>query len=116
MMPRFDFDQAHELPRENHPQQNRAFVSGLLGVLVCVNAPLFLMARADSSWGALGIALAIGPAVNGVVLLLAWPCLWLLRRRKKSRVGRFPIAVALLPILFAVGLAIAIMSMDLRSS
>ena len=50
------------------------------GVVLLVNLGLLLAAASDRSWGALGIAIAIGPITNLAMMLIALLCMILVKR------------------------------------
>jgi len=95
------------------PTSLATFVGVLLLALLSINGGVLAAAWQDHSWGALVLGLLIGPAANGVVLLLALlSTLWLNMLTQQRR--HFLLAIWLLPSLSAVIVAGLVLAWDLN--
>jgi hypothetical protein len=85
----------------------------LAGVILLVNGFLLAIAAADQGWGALGIAVLIGPITNGVLLLISLTVLPAIKRGgSMESVGTYlavsicmPIAAVILDFLIVVAIS-----------
>lgn len=72
------------------------------GVVVCANVPLLVIAAEDRSWGALWIALFLGPAVNLALALVSLACTPWMKRLTGVRTRFHALASFLVPAAMAV--------------
>ena len=83
--------------------------------MLAANLLLLGVAYVDRSWGALGIAMMIGPITNGVLAVVGLACLPVLKRRAPgAATGTYLLASLVLPLLAIPTDLFAIIAMDLR--
>src|SRR5688572_27771637 len=75
-----DLVQRAARPRTAPKKGSGSWILGVCVAAVVVNIPLLLAAASDRSWGALMIAVLVGPAANGVLGVVAL-CLTPLMKR-----------------------------------
>ncbi|MCA9052888.1 MAG: hypothetical protein KDA75_03580 [Planctomycetaceae bacterium] len=92
-------NQIHRI--DSRPDWSRALQ--FLVAIILANAFLLLVAAGDRSWGALGIAVLIGPVTNGVIMLVAIISTVLANKHTGSRSTAVDISAAIVLPLLAVG-------------
>ncbi len=86
-----------------------------VGIAIAVNALLILVANANRSWTALGIAIIFGPIMNGILIVVSLAFVPVVRRLGGgASVSLYVLAGILVPIAATVVDAACIMSMKLQ--
>jgi hypothetical protein len=107
----------YQSPLAATPRKSRVRAATLIvvGAVLAVNGVLLAVAAYDGSWGALGIAILIGPIANGLLLLVSLLCLPMVKAAAAGgSIGGYVAAAVCLP-LAAVPIDFAIIgSMNLH--